>query len=228
MSENNSCNSEIIYQTLKEDMLSLKLKPGQSLSEHELCERFAVSRTPIRSALQRLQADGLMNVIPYKGSTVTLLDLEDIKQMIYMRAAVESAVIRDFMELCTPLLLERIRYQIRKQTVLLEGDFQASQFYEMDSQMHRVWFRAVEKERLWQIIQRSEINYTRFRMLDIVVVKNFRDIVKEHQKLFELIEQKAAAEVEPLIRKHLNGGIERLGNRVKEELLHYFIAPEEN
>lgn len=228
MAENNSCNSEVIYQTLKEDILRLALKPGQGLSEHELCERFSVSRTPIRNALQRLQSDGLMSVIPYKGSTVTLLDLEDIRQMIYMRASLESTVIRDFMDLCTPLLLERIRYQIRKQIVLLEGNFQAGQFYEMDSQMHRTWFQAIEKERLWQIIQRSEINYTRFRMLDIVVVKNFHDIVNEHQELFDIIERKAAAEVEPLMRKHLNGGIDRLGNRVKDELSHYFISHEEN
>ena len=103
-------NSETIYTALKHEILDLKLKPGQSVSEHELCERFAVSRTPVRTALQRLQADGLVHVIPYRGSTVCLLDFDEIRQMIYLRTAVESEVIRDFIPLCTPLLEEKIRY----------------------------------------------------------------------------------------------------------------------
>ena len=45
-------NSETIYTALKHEILDLTLKPGQSVSEHELCERFAVSRTPVRTALQ--------------------------------------------------------------------------------------------------------------------------------------------------------------------------------
>lgn len=226
MPETNPRNSEAIYHVLRDEMLNLVLKPGQSLSENQLCQRFSVSRTPIRNALQRLQMDGLMKVTPYKGSTVTLLDYEDIQQMIYMRIAVESAVIRDFMDLCTPLLMERVQYQIRKQTVLLEGDFQAKDFYAMDSQMHSVWFRAVGKERLWHMIQRSEINYTRFRMLDIMVTENFLAIVTEHQELFDVLTRKAKSEVEPLMRKHLYGGVERLGNRIHVELKDYFIPRE--
>ena len=111
-------NSQIIYQILKKEILDLTLKPGQSISEHEICNRFSVSRTPVRTVLQRLQGDGLVRVIPYKGTVIALLDLQDIQQMIYLRAAVESAVLRDFLPLCTPLLEEKIRYQIRKQVIL--------------------------------------------------------------------------------------------------------------
>lgn len=223
MPESVSYNSETIYHTLKAEILNLILKPGQKLSEHELSARFAVSRTPVRSALQRLQADGLMAVVPYKGSTVTLLDYDDIQQMLYMRVAVESAVIRDFMEVCTPLLLEKVRYMIRRQTALLGGEFEASQFYEMDSQMHAVWFGAVKRDRLWQMMLRSEVSYRRFRMLDIVAVKKFKQIAQEHQELFDIIERKAAGEVEPLIRRHLYGGIERLRGYIETDFRDYFI-----
>ncbi len=48
-------NSQIIYQILKKEILDLTLKPGQSISEHEICNRFSVSRTPVRTVLQRLQ-----------------------------------------------------------------------------------------------------------------------------------------------------------------------------
>ena len=80
-------SSEGIFRTLKEEILNLTLKPGQAPSENEVCTRFGVSRTPVRSVLQRLQAEGLVDVVPYKGTTVTLLRLDDIEQRIYMRIA---------------------------------------------------------------------------------------------------------------------------------------------
>lgn len=217
-------SSEYIYRRLEEEIINLVLKPGQSISENELCERFSVSRTPVRSVLQRLSNAGLVEVVPYKGSFVTLLDFDDIQQMIYMRIAVESSVIRDFIELCTPIVEEKLRYIIRKQIVLSEEEnLEMSRFYELDSQFHEVWFKATKREKLWSLIQRSQVNYTRFRMLDITAMQNLNEIIKEHEALFGLIHEKRSDEVEPLIRKHLNGGIQRLGERINTELRDYFL-----
>lgn len=220
-------SSEYIYRTLCGDILSLALKPGQNISENELCDRFSVSRTPVRTALQRLHQSGLVNVIPYRGSVVTLLNFDDIQQMIYMRVAVESKVIRDFMDLCTPILKEKLRYIVRKQTVLIADEFEISKFYEMDSQFHNIWFKTTNKERLWKLIQKSQVNYTRFRMLDIVAVQNFKVIIQEHEELFDIICRKDAEAVEPLMQEHLYGGINRLGDRINTEFRDYFQQDDE-
>lgn len=215
-------SSQGIYETLQREILDLQLKPGQQLSENELCTRFGVSRTPVRSVLQRLKEAGLVDVVPYKGTSVTLLSMNEIQQRIYMRVAIESMVLRDFIDCCTPILLEKVRYIIRKQTVLLENDFDSSQFYQLDSQLHEVWFRTTHKELLWQTIQKSQVNYTRFRMLDIVAVQNYREIVAEHQELFEIIESKNKDAVESWVKKHMYGGIYRLGDRIHTEFKKYF------
>lgn len=215
-------SSEDIYRILRDKILSLELKPGQSISENELCEYFSVSRTPIRTAMQRLQSTGLVKVVPYKGSVVTLLNFDDIQQMIYMRVAIESMVIRDFIDLCTPILEEKLRYIIRKQTVLIQGEFETDQFYEMDSQFHEIWFKETNKLRLWGLIQRSQVNYTRFRMLDIIAVHNFDQIISEHTELFDIIHRKDPAAVESLVNRHLYGGISRLGDRIRTEFNDYF------
>ena len=219
-------NSETIYTTLKHRILDLTLNPGQSMSEHELCERFSVSRTPVRTALQRLQADGLAHVIPYRGSTVSLLDFDEIQQMIYLRTAVESQVILDFLPMCTPLLEEKIRYQIRKQMALIQGEFELSQFYEMDSHLHAIWFHVTHKDKLWEMIQRAQIHYTRFRMLDIAESRNFSAIIREHQELFQIIHEKRAGEIMPLMHRHLYGSIGRLGEKLQTEFREYFITKE--
>lgn len=182
-------NSETIYTTLKHRILDLTLKPGQSMSEHELCERFGVSRTPVRTA-------------------------------------VESQVILDFLPVCTPLLEEKIRYQIRKQMALIQGEFELSQFYEMDSHLHAIWFHATHKDKLWEMIQKAQIHYTRFRMLDIAENQNFSAIIREHRELFQIIHEKRAGEIAPLMHRHLYGSIGRLGEKLQTEFREYFITKE--
>ena len=110
---------EMVYESLKQDILDLELKPGQLLKETELCQRFGVSRTPVRDALRMLQEQGFVLTVPYKGIYVTLLSLSNIKQMIYMRVAVETMVLRDFMKVATPMVMEDIRYLIRKQQAVV-------------------------------------------------------------------------------------------------------------
>lgn len=121
-------NSETIYTTLKHRILDLTLKPGQSMSEHELCERFGVSRTPVRTA-------------------------------------VESQVILDFLPVCTPLL-------------------------------------------------------------DIAENQNFSAIIREHRELFQIIHEKRAGNITPLMHRHLYGSIGRLGEKLQTEFREYFITKE--
>lgn len=222
MLEGNAHNSDTIYNTLLDEILNLELKPGQSISENELCERFGVSRTPVRTSLARLQSKGLVKVIPYKASTIALLNFDDICQMIYMRAAVESAVLKDFISMTTPMLEEKIKYIIRKQIVLLDGDFEPSEFFTLDSRLHEIWFSVTKRDKLWELIQRSQINYTRFRMLDITATQNFKQLIEEHEKIFEIILKKDFDAVEPIVRHHLNGGINRLSGRIETDFKNYF------
>ena len=217
-------NSEGIYHVLKREILTLALEPGQSLSEHGLCERFSVSRTPVRTAMQRLQSEGLIEVVPYRGSRVALLDYDEIQQTLYLRAAVESAVLRDFIPVCTPMVLEKIRYQVRKQAVLIKGDFQPTQFYEMDTRMHGIWFRETGKEKLWKMLQKAQVHYTRFRMLDIVATPDFVGLLREHEEFSHLIEEKQVEKVQELVYRHLYGGLERLEEHIDKELRPYFVS----
>ena len=215
-------NSILIYQTLKKEIVNLSIPPGTIITENEICERFSVSRTPVRTAFQRLSDRKFIKIVPYKEIKVTLIDLHQIKQMIYMRTAIESKVIRDFIDLSNPLLIEKLRYFLRKQIVLLETDFTPQEFYVEDSAFHRIWFSAIDKEFLWRKIQHAQIHYTRFRMLDIVGVRDFKAIVQEHEELFSLIEKKDKESIESFFILHFNGGIRRLGDRIHSEYSGYF------
>ena len=224
MGEKGSKNrGEYVFETLKQEMLDLVWKPGQSISENEVCGRFDVSRTPVREALRLLQEQGFVHTVPYSGTYVTRLNLENIRQMIYMRVAVELMVMRDFMKLATPFQMEEIRHQIRLQELLIQQpDFEPEQFYRMDAQMHAVWFAATGKEKLWEFIQAQQLHYTRFRMLDFVTETDFTRIIREHTDLLRLLEEKAEQGLEEALKKHLYISMTRMKYAIEVEYKDYF------
>lgn len=220
---------EMVYDSLKRDILDLRLKPGQLLKESEICEKFGVSRTPVRDAIRLLQEQGFVKTVPYQGVFVTLLSLNYIKQMIYMRVAVETSVLKDFSVQATNMQLEDIRYLIRKQeAVIQEPNFMPEQFYRLDAQMHAVWFEATRRTVLWDMLQKQDLYYTRFRMLDAATETDFSRVIKEHKELLGLIEIKDFIGIEKVLKEHLYYSVKRMRYQIDVEYREYFEEePEE-
>ena len=72
-----------IYAVLEREIIDLTIRPGSSLSENPLCARFGAPRTLIRVVLQKLQENGLVKIVPYKGTTVTRLNRRIVDELIY-------------------------------------------------------------------------------------------------------------------------------------------------
>jgi DNA-binding GntR family transcriptional regulator len=83
-----------VFERLRDEILSLELRPGQLIDEASLAERFAVSRSPVREALVRLAADGLVETFPNKGTIVSRLNIEEFPAYIDALDLVQRAVFR--------------------------------------------------------------------------------------------------------------------------------------
>ena len=221
-----SMDREQQFQLLSDEILHFIRKPGERLSENDLCQRFGLSRTPVRSLLQRLQENGLVQISPKRGSTVTRLDLDIINQLIYERVAVETMVLRDYIQSRTPADVERIRYlfdQMRLAAARFgEADFDTALFLQADLAMHSEWFRSMRLEYLWKRLSSPNSSYTRFCMLDIMAGRNIPDVLQEHQEMLDLIDAGTAEGIEALLKRHLYGGIRRLGSLIYTEYAAYF------
>ena len=215
--------AEDVYKSLEKDILNLTIKPGQILTEQDICERYNISRTPSRDVLQRLNNSGLVVTIPYRANYVALLDMDSIRQFIYMRIAIETMVIRDAIRVLDDTIIAELEYNLKLQEALLKSDFNADEFFKIDSELHKIWFNATNKLVVWEQIKKLQVHYTRFRMLDIVAVKNLQAIYEDHKELVDIIKNKEFARIEAFVSKHLNSGIERLGDRVYTEFANYFI-----
>ena len=107
-----------IYAVLEREIIDLTIRPGSLLSENPLCSRFAAPRSMIRVVLQKLQENGLVKIVPYKGTTVTRLNRRIVDELIYERTAVEARILRDFAPQCTPEQRALIRRRVETYAAL--------------------------------------------------------------------------------------------------------------
>lgn len=220
--------TEEIYRLLEDEIVSLKIQPSDVLSENQLCQRFGISRTPIRSVLQRLEQNGFVQIIPCKGTIVTPINIEIVDQIIYQRVAVETMVLRDFVQSCSPVEIVEVEhaYSLLRQAaadLAQQETFDINAFLARDLEMHHYWFRKTSKEYLWKLITRPQADYSRFIRLDIVGAKNVPSVLSEHKEMLRIIHEKDTAAIEPLMRQHLYGGIRRMGDKIfSDEYRVYF------
>ena len=226
---NISLTSDEIYEILENEIIQLKIQPGDVISENTLCKRFQISRTPIRSVLQRLQQNGFVQIVPHKGTIVTAIRLKLASQWIFQRMAVECMILRDFINICSPTDIARIHYAQECLQKIADRLHKAPEAFDinefLDLSMHRIWFQVTDKLCLWENLVRPQADYSRFIRLDVVGGRNVPDVMKEHQQLIEIIEARDFAAIEPLLKRHLYGGVRRMGSELfSEEYQRFFTS----
>ena len=131
----------------------------------------------------------------------------------------------DFAAACTPEQLAQLKTRndaLRRLAAQPHPD--PRMFYELDSRLHESWFLATGKDQLWQLIQTSQNSYSRFRMLDLVAVGNFGDIVAEHDVLLDAIARNDTVAIRAQCSRHLYGGVTRLGEELSTKYADYFVS----
>ena len=223
-------HTDELYHILEDEICTLKILPGEALSENQLCKRFGVSRTPIRSVLQRLEQNRFVQIIPCKGTIVTPIDLDIVDQIVYQRTAVESMVLRDYIQVCSPKEYIEIKHKYdlleeMAQTMTAPDNVDINAFLTLDLEMHSIWFCSMNKWYIWQNLTKPQPDYSRFTRLDVVRANNVPDVLSEHREILRVIREKDLDAIEPLIRQHLYGGLRRMGTQLyAEKYRSYFTG----
>jgi GntR family transcriptional regulator, rspAB operon transcriptional repressor len=199
-----------IIEQLKSEILSLTLTPGTIISESTLTERFGLSRTPIRDILKQLSLEGYIDIYPQRGSIVSYINMDSVKQIIYLRNALEKEITSD---LCTTLtvrghqeLLDILEQQ--KKCLSIESPFH--QFLKLDDAFHRTLFSLAGRDFIWDVIQQFNVHYMRYRQLNMLKKDKLIEIHSEHQLLLKHIVKGEKEELVQIIQHHLRGDVESI------------------
>lgn len=201
---------EEIKQLLKNDILSLTLKPGTLLSETTLSERFQLSRTPLRDVLKWLALESYIDIYPKKGNIVSYIDLESVEQIIYLRSALEKEIMKELSSQITLSDVQELSDILDRQRAVIEEDHATDQFLSLDDQFHQTMFQLVGREFLWRLIQQSNVHYIRYRKLHMLETGKLMGIWHEHQAMLEYMLNKETTKMDDLVHHHLREDIHSL------------------
>lgn len=197
-----------VYDELKRRIMYLEIKPGDALGEVEIAQQFNVSRTPVRDAFKKLESEGLIEIKSHIGTYVTLIDLDQISDAIYIREQLEKAVIR---ELCSNYRVGmnmRLNYILSAQEKIVNGTLDdkmlAEKFLEIDNEFHKAMFELAGKERIWEYITNLEYNYSRLRMfVNRANRSKLRKILQQHKQIFSAVERQDEQLAMTIYQQHL-------------------------
>jgi DNA-binding GntR family transcriptional regulator len=126
-----------IVEVLREAIVTLELEPGSMLDKAALCERLGVSRFPVSEALSRLQAEGLVEIQPQRGTIVSLIRFSDAQENMFVRRSLEVEAVCELAPRVDEATLAALARNLRYQNAAVEaGDPQG--FYKLDLEFHEI------------------------------------------------------------------------------------------
>jgi DNA-binding GntR family transcriptional regulator len=195
-------NARSIYATLRQDIVTLRVMPGEKLSENELAMRFGTSRGPVREALIRLVEDGLIEVLPQRGSFVSRISLRGMERARFVREALEVAIIRRAAEQGIPQdVRERAEASLVAQW---EARDDPEQFTYLDDLFHRGFAEGAALAEVSNIIEREKAQFDRIRFLSLPAVTPVDVLIEQHRAILTAAVNRQPLAAEKAMRRHMS------------------------
>ncbi len=193
---------EKAYEDLKQAILSNALKPGTPLSENQLASSLGISRTPVRAVFQKLERDGLVEIIPYKGAFVSRITATDVIEIYQMREALEGLATRLAAERASADSLARIWEQYQtlansKTTQTLET------LDEAGWALHDFVIQAANNRRLLNSVKTLWNQIIRIRSFAYAEGEDADRFFKEHLQIIEALNERDGVRASQTMKDHL-------------------------
>lgn len=205
-------SSERVYQALKHRILAGMVEPGTRLVELHLATEFAVSRTPVREALKRLTAEGLIRVDPVRGIVVSDVDARELEEIFVVREVLDGLAARlaagrvsstDLTKL--HLLMDMMRDAVKAGQ--WEGMVQAN------IKFHDVLHQAAGNERLRHLTRNLLDFVRRFSTEAFASQERAAQVLAEHEEIIRAMEARDPDLAEKTARRHVESAREYMASR---------------
>lgn len=208
---------DVVFQTLRQAILTGELKPGERLMELHLAKRLGVSRTPIREAIRMLELEGLVTMIPRRGAEVSRISEQDISDVLEVRGSLDALAVR--------LACERISAEELKGLEQAAADFEKAvhsrdltAVAQADVDFHDRITASSKNRRLIQMVNNLAERVYRYRMEYIKEISDHKILIKEHAQILSCIKKRDAIKAQEAILKHVSNQEKAIIRQLKEDL----------
>lgn len=216
---------DVVFKTLRQEILTGKLKPGERLMEIQLANKLGVSRTPIREAIRKLELDGLVIMIPRRGAEVAQITLKDLKDVMEVRCALDVLAIE--------LACERMGRDERSKLYQACENFREAvktkdtrKLAEADVAFHDAIVLSTGNTRLIQLVSNLSEQMYRYRFEYLKDATSHEMLQQEHMEMYQSILKKDKAAAASVVRKHINNQEEAIIKQLQLEKSENQNTPE--
>lgn len=194
---------DVVFNTLRQSILTGELKPGERLMEIHLADKLGVSRTPIREAIRMLELEGLVTMIPRRGAEVAQITEKNLREVLEVRGALDALAVELACERITQEELE----QLKKACDHFEEETKkgsANQVAQADVALHDIILKASRNEKLVQMIGNFSQQMYRYRLEYVKDEAHYEMLILEHQRIYEAIRDRDKERGAEAIRTHID------------------------
>ncbi|MGJ8533656.1 MAG: GntR family transcriptional regulator [Alphaproteobacteria bacterium] len=191
-----------IFEQLRSEIVSLRLKPGTRISEVEFANQFDVSRQPVREAFIRLSKMNLLEIRPQKATLVRKISEREILHARFLRVAVEVEVIRLACKIEGNPFQAGFEENLNAQESALSAG-KVLEFHDLDYDFHNLICATAQCEFAFDTIADSKTHVDRLCLISLSTERGMYEIFQDHQQLYQMLQKKDAVEMERLIRLHI-------------------------
>ena len=189
--------------SIRMEIVSRNFPPGMKLSEQLLCNRWNVSRTPIREALRHLESEGFISSSKHKGFVVTSISMHDVEQIYTILMNLDSLAGR----LATPTLVNEPEKLASLGTLCTEmqslcGQRDIEGYMKKNLEFHSTIFRSSENGWMINILENLHSHTNRFILNALYIPRRIEKSVQEHREILRCIEVGDEKGVEKAIAAH--------------------------
>lgn len=199
--------TEQTYKVLRDKILRRQLKPGEKVSVEEVAQGLGVSRTPVTDALKKLANDGLVEIIPRRGTFVTKLTARDVSELFDIRLMIELHAAGHILQNGNShQFLENVNEPLtRMRQAIVEDDYADYEaFIEGDRYFHMAVVNLTQNYHLIRIYTNLNVHIYVARAHYLNTVENARQAQREHEGIVKAFEDNHQEEVEWRLRTHID------------------------
>ncbi len=198
--------NDVVYDLLRERILHFDFTPGQRLDLPELEASLQVSRTPLKNALTRLEAEGLVEVQPRRGTFVAPLNTEKLDEAYKIRSAFELYVALCLFKYLTSedfAFFDQVRAGL--DDLAAEGDWQSViyDYLQLDRQLHERFVARGGTPRMLQLFQQMNVHMQVARLVRGFQPRDFEAMHFEHEQIFAALEDRSQERLSATLLNHL-------------------------
>ena len=194
--------SERAYLLLRQEILFLRLQPGQQINEKLLNEALDISRTPVREAIMRLSEENLIDINPSSATYISEINRVLIDEAMKIREPLELMGIRRAASQIDEKTLFQLHGVVSEMDLMLERD-QLDEYLLVDDRFHMTIAMASGYPTLWKIINIPKAQLDRLRQISAPLPGHLKTVTEQHKEILEALETRDPELCVKRLRDHL-------------------------